>query len=205
MVYRPPNQSVDDFVSSNNELLDKISRENKICFLMGDFNVSLMNYQHRQLTGQFLDGMSSNMFFPLITRPSRITTHTATLIDNIFVNNFFERSRSGLIFTDISDHLPVFSIHSDTTLLNRCRQDPVLIRNKNPDNIPSFVVKLDSVDWSPLKDFDEPNTAYNRFLELYSGIYNDCFPHKRVTRKQRRFKKKPWLTKALLKINQKEE
>ena len=156
---------------------------------MGDFNVNLMNYQHHQLTGQFLDGMYSNMFFPLITRPSRITSHIATLI---------ERSRSGLIFTDISDHLPVFSIHSDTTLLNRYRQDPVFIRDKNPDNIPSFVEKLESVDWSPLKDFDEPNTAFNRFLALYSGIYNDCFPLKRVTRKQRRFKK-PWLTKALLK------
>ena len=166
-------------MSSNNESLDKISSENKICFLMGDFNVNLMNYQHHQLTGQFLDGMYSNMFFPLITRPSRITSHTATLIDNIFVNNFFERSRSGLIFTDISDHLPVFSIHSDTTLQNRCRPDPVFIRNKNPDNIPSFVEKLKNVDWSSLKDFDEPNTAYKRFLELYSGIYNDCFPLKR--------------------------
>ena len=198
IVYRPPNQRVDDFVSSNNELLDKISRENKICFLMGDFNVNLMNYQHHQLTGQFLDGMYSNMFFPLITRPSRITSHTATLIDNIFVNNFFERSRSGLIFTDISDHLPVFSIHSDTRLVNRCRQNPVFFRDKNPDNIPSFIEKLESVDWSSLKDFDEPNTSYNRFLELYSGIYNGCFPLKRVTRKQRRLKK-PWLTKALLK------
>ena len=50
---------------------------------MGDF-----------LTSQFLDGMYSNVFFPLITCPSRITSHTATLIDNIFVNNFFERMRS---------------------------------------------------------------------------------------------------------------
>ncbi|CAH3188463.1 unnamed protein product, partial [Porites lobata] len=55
--------------------------ENKICFLMGDFNINLINYQNHHLTGQFLDGMYSNMFFPLITRPSRITPHTATLID----------------------------------------------------------------------------------------------------------------------------
>ena len=114
------------------------------------------------------------------------------------MNNVFERSRNGLIFTDISDHLPVFSILSDTTLVNRCRQDPVFIRDKNSDNIPLFIEKLESVDWSPLKDFDEPNTAYNRFLELYSGMYNGCFPLKRVTRKQRRLKK-PWLTKAVLK------
>ena len=105
---------------------------------------------------------------------------------------------SGLIFTDISDHLPVFSIHSDTRLVNLCRQNPVFFRDKNPDNIPSFIEKLESVDWSSLKDFDEPNTSYNRFLEWYSGIYNGRFPSKRVTRKQRRFKK-PWLSKGLLK------
>ena len=33
---------------------------------------------------------------------------------------------------------------------------------------------------------------------MYTKIYNDCFPLKKATRKQRRFKK-PWLTKALLK------
>ena len=83
IVYRPPNHRLDDFLSTNNELLGNISRENKICFVMGDFP-----------TSQFLDGMYSNVFFPLITRPSRIISHTATLIDNIFANNFFERMRS---------------------------------------------------------------------------------------------------------------
>ena len=40
------NQRIEDFVTANNELLDKISRENKTCILMGDFNVNLMNYHH---------------------------------------------------------------------------------------------------------------------------------------------------------------
>ena len=94
IVYRPPNHRLDDFLSTNNELLGNISRENKISFVMGDFNINLINYQNQHLTGQFLDGMYSNVFFPLITHPSRITSHTATLIDNIFANNFFERLRS---------------------------------------------------------------------------------------------------------------
>ena len=62
----------------------KISRENKICYLMGDFNLNLMNYQSSTKTGEFLDSIYSNMFHPLISHPSRITSHTATLIDNIF-------------------------------------------------------------------------------------------------------------------------
>ena len=89
----------------------------------------------------------TNRFFPLITRPLRITSHTATFfLDNIFVNNCFERSRSGLLFTDISDHLPVFSVHSDCTLVNRCRLDPVFVGEKNPDEILFFVERLEGVD-----------------------------------------------------------
>ena len=83
---------------------------------MGDFNLNLMNYQSHSVTGEFLDALYSNMFFPLVMRPTRITCHSATLIDNIFVNQFFDRSRSGLFFTDISDHLPIFSIHFDTSI-----------------------------------------------------------------------------------------
>ena len=165
---------------------------------MGDFNVNLISYQNHHLTGQFLDRMYCNMFFPLITRPSRITSHTATLIDNIFVNNFFERSRSGLLFTGISDHLPFFSIHSDNTPVSQSRQDPLFIRDKNPNNIPTFVEKLEGVDRSSIKACDEPNIAYKCFHEMYTKIYNDWFPLKKANRKQRRFNK-PWLTKALLK------
>ena len=73
---------------------------------MGDFNLNLMNYQSHNPTGEFLDMMYSNTFFPLITRPTRITSHSATLIDNIFQNSLETNLLSSLLFTDISDHLP---------------------------------------------------------------------------------------------------
>ena len=73
---------------------------------MGDFNLNLMNYQSHNLTGEFLDIMYSKTFFPLITRPTRITSHSATLIDNIFQNSLETNLLSSLLFTDISDHLP---------------------------------------------------------------------------------------------------
>ena len=55
--------------------------------------------------------------------------------------------------------------------------------------IPTLVEKLDVVDWSSIKTCDEPDIAYKRFHEMYKKIYNDCFPLKKTTRKQRRFKK----------------
>jgi hypothetical protein len=50
---------------------------------MGDFNINFMNYQCHNKTGEFVDSIFSNMLYPRITRPTRITAHTATLIDNI--------------------------------------------------------------------------------------------------------------------------
>ena len=46
VIYRPPNKRVGDFVSKHNDLLEEISRENKICFIMGDLNLNLINFQH---------------------------------------------------------------------------------------------------------------------------------------------------------------
>ena len=112
-------------MSKHNDLLAKISRENIICFIMGDFNLNLINFQHHQNPGEFLDGLHSYMFFPMITRPTRITSHIATLLDNIFANTFFDHSRSSLLITDISDHLPVFSIHSNDDFSNSHAHDPV--------------------------------------------------------------------------------
>lgn len=36
IIYRPPNQNVNDFVIRMNNMLGKIPRDNKICYLMGD-------------------------------------------------------------------------------------------------------------------------------------------------------------------------
>ena len=45
---------------------------------------------------------------PTIIHPTRITNHSATLIDNIFSN--IPHIGSGIFYSDISDHLPIFTI-----------------------------------------------------------------------------------------------
>ena len=55
------------------------------------------------------------MFFPLITRLTRITAKKASLIlDNIFPNDPLRPSLSGLFLNNISDHLPMFSLLLNT-------------------------------------------------------------------------------------------
>ena len=134
----------------------------------------------------------------MITRPSRITSHTATFLDNIFANTFFDHSRSGLLTTDISDHLPVFSIHSNNDSSNSHARDPVVIRNNNKENLASFLETLKEITWSSLDGYRDPKNAYNSFIKKYSESYNVCFPVKKLTRKQSRLNK-PLLSNALIK------
>jgi hypothetical protein len=85
------------------------------------------------------------MFIPLMTRPTRITSHTATLIDNIFTNQLSHCLKSGLLFTDISDHLPVFSICFEDKTYTRNVNDVIVFRDKNKQNVAKFNEKLGNV------------------------------------------------------------
>ena len=86
-IYRHPNMDLDEFNDKYlNTLLDKIFKENKSIFLLGDFNVNLLKYDKHAPTNEFLDSLSSHMFLPHIVQPTRISTTSKTLIDNIFSN-----------------------------------------------------------------------------------------------------------------------
>ena len=44
---------------------------------------------------------------PTITKPTRITKSSATLIDNIIVGRQFQEYEANIGISDISDHLPL--------------------------------------------------------------------------------------------------
>ena len=71
------------------------------------------NTQKSRGVNQFLENILSNNFIPHITLPTRITEKSATLIDNIFTNNYEHNCVSGNVTTYISDCLPQFLIIED--------------------------------------------------------------------------------------------
>ena len=81
---------------------------------MGDFNIDLLKSESCDYTCRFLEQMFTSSFIPLILRPTRITQHTATLIDNIFTNDIenIEDSTNRILFCDISDHLPIVHVRN---------------------------------------------------------------------------------------------
>ena len=94
-------------------LLEKLNREDKFCFLMGDFNINLMKINSESDNSQFYNTMCSYFFMPLVLQPTRVTDKSKTLIDNIFFNSFEFTTLSGNITHSISDHLMQFVILED--------------------------------------------------------------------------------------------
>ena len=107
-LYKPPNVQTVIFNDGIKQVLAKISFENKLCFLFGDFNINVLNADSHLPTNDFIDLKYCNGFYPLISKPTRITSHSATLIDNIFSNDLDNHKFSGIPWSDISDHLPIF-------------------------------------------------------------------------------------------------
>ena len=139
--------------------------------------------------------MYSKMFFPLITRPTRITSYIATLLDNIFINSLDSFCASGVLFSDVSDHLPVFTFLSEKVNVED-KKTWITYQEKSAINKGRFRTELQQHSWENISD-DNPCNAYSNFLEAFSWVYNNCFPKKVTTKKT--VKMKPWLTKGLLK------
>ena len=85
-IYRHPKMDVTEFNNILNNLLKKINQEQKTVFHLDDFNIDLMHYNEHKPTNEFLDSLASNSYLPYIIQPSQHTSHSRSLIDNIFSN-----------------------------------------------------------------------------------------------------------------------
>ena len=79
-------------------LLEKLNREDKFCFLMGDFNINLMKINSESDSSQFYNTIWFIFLYATCSSTyTRVTDKSKTLIDNIFFNSFEFTTLSGNI------------------------------------------------------------------------------------------------------------
>ena len=192
VIYRPPGESVDMFNEQLNSMLQRISGENKTLYIMGDFNIN------HHPTNNFLETLYFYSLTPLITKPTRITENTATLIDNIFTNNSVSSRRhlSGILYTDISDHLPVFFF--DTCSEYTRKEEFHGKRMINTNSLNRLMAELNAINWSFVYENEtDAQLGYTDFINIFKKVYDKCIPIRYVKRKVN--PSKPWLTEGLMK------
>ena len=196
-IYRKPDSDICKFVEMLSVILDKLSKENKLVYLLGDYNLNLLNAESHSLTSEFIEMMYSHHFFPLISRPTRITQNSATLIDNIFTNNVcdVESSLNGILVTDISDHFLVFHINYKYTANDT--ESYFLTRVYSQKNKQIYKEKMSSLNWNDVVNEYQTQVSFDIFHDKLRAIHDECFPKIKI--KKGYSNRKPWLTDSLKK------
>ena len=80
--------------------------EGKRLVLLGDFNINLLDYKNNNEVKNFVDILQSNLIAPTINLPTRVSTQSSTLIDNMFISLFNTEIYAGNLLVRISNHMP---------------------------------------------------------------------------------------------------
>ena len=194
-MYRSPSGDPSTFICELESKLDNLKRHNKKhIILVSDSNLDLLKFQQYEPCTKYVNCLAEHGFAPTISLPTRVTSHSATLIDHIFVNNCEAVTKSGVITEDLSDHLAVFT----NLLIDPNKLDHMISAQEGTftpitdENLPSFKRDIDSVNWNFLNDIESADDKFTNFECKYREIYEKNFPPKKH-RKNKRKCDKPWI------------
>ena len=182
VIYRHPSMDLADFNCNYlNKLLENASKEQKSIFLLGDFNVNLLNYNEHNETNEFLDSLASNSFIPLILQPTRINSDSNALIDSIFSNVIDPDIISSNLTATIFDHLPQFAVILNMFGNISGNKSNIYERDWSKFDGESFILDYFSVDWEDFLKIDGLNVEnstkiyldkINMLLDTYDLLKN---------------------------------
>ena len=114
---------------------------------------------------------------------------------SIFTNNLELNMNSGILYTDLSDHLPVFQVTHLKMIVEPPRQKR-FVRLINSTTMSAFRSKLEGVDWSSVYSNNSVNESYDTFFSLLTSAYSMSFPLQPACSKPHR-SSKPWFSNGL--------
>ena len=200
-VYRHPKTNMNEFLDMLDNILTDLNNNHTQYFILGNMNINTLNNYSSKCTQDYLNMLSSNCTVNLIDKPSRVTPSSGTIIDHILTNDSKHHIIPLVFDYDITDHYPVAAL-IDRNLAPK-RSESILVRsftksdcsNFNNDlftKLDNFMSKINAITESNINDI------FNSFYSLLTSIINAHAPLKKLTRKQKRLKNKPWITKGLL-------
>ena len=202
-IYKHHTISPKEFTESMSTLLSKLSKEKKTCYLAGDFNMNLLHLEKKTEIEHYYDVITDAKFTPLITSPTRITTNSKTLIDNIFFNDFSSNIISGNLTVGISDHMPQFALVPRNFSKPMSQTTPTIKYGRKCKSIDTnlFNQDLDKINWDTT-GLDDANQYGENFMNVFNQILDIHAPITQLknSKQQQKRNTKPWITKDILKM-----
>ena len=195
-LYRAPSTNPKKFNQAYDRLVNKMIKENKEIILGMDHNLNLLKSSTHTETQSFIDINFDHYLFPCITRPTRITNTSATLIDNIFISQKLHNSFDACIVVhDLSDHLPsIINLHDQLTKVSGHMEFKCRSLNKN--KLESINRELRSTDWTNLNN-SNVNTALDEFQSKIEDCLDSIAPLKLKKIPIHKIWREQWITKGI--------
>ena len=204
-VYKHHTIDPKDFANIFIPTLQKANKEKKTVLVAGDFNIDFLKLNKDTFTNNYFDQLTNSNFMPLITLPTRITSRSKTLIDNILFNQFAQDIKSGNLNVSISDHSPQFAMIPFTLRKHKTSNKDVFVRSFRNYDEQNVSNTFQSIDWnssaSHQLNTDEMSVNHDlsSFIEKSNKAINDLFPYRKLSNKERKLKHNPWITNEILK------
>lgn len=185
IVYRPPQNNVTDCIEVFDNVLSRIVPIYDKIIVTGDVNINLFN-----LCNPLSQCFNSYGFSQVVDEPTRITQHSATLLDPIFISDMELFCNSGTLNADIiSDHRLVFCNLNIT--VKRSKQKMYTFRDFKNFEHESFMTDLNITPWQNILYLNNIDEKVNFLTENIIRLFDIHAPIRTV-----RINKPhaPWLT-----------
>lgn len=104
--YRSPSRDPKKFLTLLETVLRGLDRHSrKQISFFGDANIDLIKYEKDIACQNLIDLLEKYCIAQTISKPTRITDHSATLIDHVYTNNINNIISCNVLTLDVSDHL----------------------------------------------------------------------------------------------------
>ena len=193
-IYQHPKSDRSLFYETLKKQLESLNSKGKEVLILGDVNIDFLKYNKDVQTSEYLDMLFDLGFMPVITKATRVTDHTSSLIDDIYTNAPEKVIKSGICLADISDHLPVFCTIANTLpTSNKARY----FRDFTHFNQNAFLLDLSSIDFRTLVNADV-NESMSNILNNLRIVTDRHAPVRKASRQKKKQLEKPWVSKAIL-------
>ena len=168
------------------------------------FRLQQMNLEVRT----FYNRISAHGCIHSITKPTRVTSKTVSLIDNILTNFIFDtllKLKKGIIKSDVSDHFSVVVCLCFPSFIHEEYQKIAIHKRVMHDtNLVAFKADLRNVNWNSINHSLETNSKYETFFKIFSKLNEKHFPLKDFPIEVKDLQT-PWISKGLKKSSKQKQ
>ena len=186
-VYRPPSQT--NFLQFFELTLTKLRSDLEV-YILGDLNICFL-HKASSFCRSYINVLDLFGLTQIINSATRMTQHSASLLDHIICNQKEKICYSGVLTFGLSDHLATYCTRKIVKgQISKNVHNFVKIRSLKNYTKEIFCQKLSEIDWSSVLNCTDVNIAWDCFRNIMNNIIDVVAPLKEIRVK---INTEPWM------------